>query len=74
MNRELTDSSEGEDKAIVKFASMTRTGFIPLCPETRFKKKQNQDASLVLQRYMGVQNNWIFGVFDGHGSNGGRFT
>jgi len=53
---------------------MTRTGYIPLLPETGFKKKQNQDASLVLQNFMGITNNYFFGVFDGHGLNGAKVS
>ena len=37
-------------------------------------KKQNQDTSIVLQNFMGIQDNWIFGVFDGHGVNGAKVS
>lgn len=53
---------------------MSRTGYIPVIPETGFRKKQNQDSSLVLQNFMGINNNYFFGVFDGHGTNGAKVS
>ena len=42
--------------------------------KTDLNKKQNQDTSIVLQNFMGIQDNWIFGVFDGHGVNGAKVS
>ncbi|CAI2387371.1 unnamed protein product [Moneuplotes crassus] len=56
------------------FAKMTRTGYIPVLPETGFKKKQNQDSSIILQNFLGITNNYFLGVFDGHGTNGAKVS
>lgn len=69
---EKDDKEDKNDKIL--YSKMSRTGYIPVIPETGFRKKQNQDSSLVLQNFMGINNNYFFGVFDGHGTNGAKVS
>jgi serine/threonine protein phosphatase PrpC len=32
--------------------------------------KTNQDAYVVIKNFFNLENNWFFGVFDGHGTDG----
>lgn len=52
-------------KVIVRFAHKTRTGSIEGIP-----KPQNQDSYLILHDFAGCKNQFLFGVYDGHGVNG----
>jgi serine/threonine protein phosphatase PrpC len=36
--------------------------------------KENQDSSIVIDRYLGRDDHMFFGVFDGHGPNGGMVS
>ena len=75
INTNLSESDTSNEKhSTLNFAKVTRTGFIPLWAETGFKKKQNQDASVVIQNYLGIPDVWFLGVFDGHGINGGKVS
>ena len=71
-----TSDSESSIERInkVAYSKITRTGYIPLIPETGFKKKHNQDSSVVLHNFMGITDNYFFGVFDGHGTNGAKVS
>lgn len=73
-NNESDSDSFIERNNKISFSKLTRTGYIPLIPETGFKKKENQDSSLVLQNFMGITDNYFFGVFDGHGTNGAKVS
>lgn len=53
------------DDYVSIYAFQTRTGFIPQKDD-----KQNQDQYLIVQNFAGIQNNWLFGICDGHGING----
>ncbi|CAI2387273.1 unnamed protein product [Moneuplotes crassus] len=75
LDRNESDSDETSSKNHnLMFAKMTKTGYIPMIPETRFRKKQNQDSAIVLQNFMGMKDNYFFGVFDGHGTNGAKVS
>jgi hypothetical protein len=39
-----------------------------------FKFKTNQDAYVVIKNFLGFQNSWFFGVFDGHGPEGHKIS
>ena len=52
-------------KVIVRFAHKTRTGSIEGIP-----KPQNQDSFLILHDFCACKNQFLFGVYDGHGVNG----
>jgi serine/threonine protein phosphatase PrpC len=49
---------------VTKFAIINRCGF---CPEKA--DKINQDTYIVIENFL-KNNRYLFGVFDGHGSNG----
>ena len=49
-----------------KYASHTRKG----TNEDGVIKENNQDASIILNNVMDVENYCIYGIMDGHGSNG----
>ena len=49
-----------------KYASHTRKG----TNEDGIVKENNQDASIILNNIMDVENYCIYGIMDGHGSNG----
>jgi hypothetical protein len=73
LNKEISDSDSDEGDKLI-FYKLTRTGYIPLCAETGFRKKQNQDSLTITQNYMGINDNYFFGVFDGHGVNGAKVS
>jgi len=58
----------------LKVAKLSRTGYIPMWVEYGFKKKENQDTAMALYNFMGIKGFWIFGVFDGHGTNGAKVS
>ena len=49
-----------------KYASLTQKGFISEDKE----KEENQDVTLIMENIFGIKNFNIYGVMDGHGSNG----
>ena len=52
-------------KVVQRVAFRSQTGSINGKP-----KRNNQDSFLVCQDYGGLKQQWLFGVFDGHGLNG----
>jgi serine/threonine protein phosphatase PrpC len=44
---------------------VSRTGYNPSKPQ-----KVNQDAFIIIKNFNNTKGNWLFGVCDGHGSNG----
>ena len=52
----------------------SRTGFIPIGPETGYQAKSNQDAYMTIKTYCGVPGLSFIGVFDGHGYNGQKVS
>lgn len=52
-------------KCVQRFAFRSQTGSI-----AGKSKKNNQDNYLTCQDFAGGKNQWLFGVFDGHGPNG----
>jgi len=36
--------------------------------------KKNQDAYVVIKNFLGLTENWFFGVFDGHGTKGHKVS
>ena len=50
---------------VLKFGVRSRRGYIPGKVE-----KENQDSALSMRDLGSVKNQWVFGVFDGHGANG----
>jgi serine/threonine protein phosphatase PrpC len=52
----------------------SRTGYIPIGPETGYKAKQNQDAYMTIKGFADVPGQWFIGVFDGHGFNGQKVS
>lgn len=36
--------------------------------------KKNQDAYVVIKNFLGLTENWFFGVFDGHGAKGHKVS
>ena len=52
-------------KSIQRFAYRSQTGLVAGKP-----KKNNQDSYLICQDFAGGKNQWLFGVFDGHGPSG----
>lgn len=53
------------ENVVVNYGFVTRTGYIPNKPD-----KQNQDQYFILKNFANIENNWLFGVCDGHGVNG----
>ena len=51
---------------IIDFATETRKGEI----ENGLKKENNQDSSIILKKVCGIENYDIYGIMDGHGSEG----
>lgn len=52
-------------KCVQRFAFRSQTGSI-----AGKSKKNNQDNYLICQDFAGGKNQWLFGVFDGHGPSG----
>lgn len=67
-NLEIDDGYE------IKYSKLSRTGYIPLCKETGFRKKQNQDSVTIIENFLDISSNYFFGVFDGHGMNGAKVS
>lgn len=38
------------------------------------ERKDNSDALVIIQNYSGIENQWLFGVFDGHGVAGHKIA
>ena len=51
---------------IIDYATETRKGEI----ENGLKKENNQDSSIILKKVCGIENYDIYGIMDGHGSEG----
>ena len=51
---------------IIDYATETRKGEI----ENGLKKRNNQDSSIILKKVCGIENYDIYGIMDGHGSEG----
>ena len=49
----------------IDYATQTRTG-----EESGIKKENNQDASIILKNVCDIEDYDIYGIMDGHGSNG----
>ncbi|CAI2387499.1 unnamed protein product [Moneuplotes crassus] len=68
---------EYQEKESIKICSVfekSRTGFIPIGPETGFQAKTNQDAYMTVKSFCGVPGQYFLGVFDGHGYNGHKVS
>jgi len=64
-------------KPIFKIAQViekSRTGYIPVGPDTGYKSKSNQDAYMTIKSFCGVSDQYFLGVFDGHGYNGQKVS
>jgi len=59
---------------VVEVFEKSRTGFIPIGPETGFQGKTNQDAYMTIESFCGVPGQYFLSVFDGHGYNGHRVS
>ena len=63
-----------KDPFKLKIYEKSRTGFIPIGPETGYRPKSNQDAFMTIEDFWGVSNQYFLGVFDGHGLNGQKVS
>lgn len=59
---------------IVGVFEKSRTGYIPIGPETGYQAKSNQDSWISIKSFCGVQDQYFLGVFDGHGFNGQKVS
>ncbi len=65
MAQSMSNLQQEGGKVVQRVAFRSQTGSINGKP-----KRNNQDSFLVCQDYGGVKQQWLFGVFDGHGLNG----
>lgn len=76
----FTDNDHADDKATSEYTvrvttfEKTRTGYIPIGPETGYAAKSNQDAYSVVYSFCGISGQVFIGVFDGHGFNGQKVS
>ena len=72
------DNSESKEnfdwRLQVNIYEKSRTGFIPIGPETGYLPKSNQDSYMSIKAFCGILGQWFIGVFDGHGLNGGKVS
>ena len=69
---QITHKFQSEKKLILNYdfqsldyVTQTRTG-----EESGIKKENNQDASIILKNVCDIEDYDIYGIMDGHGSNG----
>lgn len=59
---------------ITNIFEKSRTGYIPIGPETGYQAKSNQDAYMTIKSFCSVPGQCFLGVFDGHGFNGQKVS
>lgn len=64
------DGNKKEEKSIAIFAGFRTTkGFHPKKPD-----KTNQDRMLITSKFNNASNQWVFCIFDGHGTDGHKVS